>query len=623
MLARLADSGPAPTWREALAVGTVAAIWSLLFRGFDGGRWSDIPIIKSFVDPRLYVHDPFIYSLHDGTPAAYTYQFIALVVGALSFTSLDAALFVLYLPTSVVSLAIVYRIALHLAGNRFSATVVLALYIASFRLTSVGSAILHSAELTPAFLALPLQLAGLYGFLTGRHLLAGAATGLALNVHAPTTSYVGGAIGIAYLLGIRGAGVRAVAVAGFSMLLCGMPAILGSVTRHTDALPGWALQLARIELATDLSVLVNWDRLPLRAHNLAGLALLGLGLLSTGQRQHRWSVLRIVVGVIALCAVSVVFIDLYLRGPVSTLVARLQFPRAAWLVNVLGLPFVASYLVRAWQDGSQPRTLVLTLFGAMLVSPSDFSPAEPLFLSAALAIVLIAAAQRWTTLPTRSLEAVGPALVAAVASARAFGTRYWIVDLNDGLKAAAMAAALLAGWGLWLLLKNRTGEKTALGAALFLALLGAWGIRGSTDWLFELRHRGGLNAAAEFQQWASEQTPIDSVFLILPSEPNNETFYKNANRALFLMRERANQAVYFTAHNYEFRDRVLAIGGTDVLRYREELDSAYRRLTEERIREMGRLYGVTHFVPARTAEFTFPVVYQRGGWTVYKVSDPP
>ena len=54
------------------------ALWSLLFRGFDGGRWSDIPIFKSFVDPSLYVNDPFVYALHDGTPAAYTYRFIAL-----------------------------------------------------------------------------------------------------------------------------------------------------------------------------------------------------------------------------------------------------------------------------------------------------------------------------------------------------------------------------------------------------------------------------------------------------------------------------------------------------------------------------------------------------------------
>jgi hypothetical protein len=28
---------------------------------------------------------------------------------------------------------------------------------------------------------------------------------------------------------------------------------------------------------------------------------------------------------------------------------------------------------------------------------------------------------------------------------------------------------------------------------------------------------------------------------------------------------------------------------------------------------------VTHFVPARAGNFSFPIVYQSGGWTVYQV----
>ena len=72
-----------------------------------------------------------------------------------------------------------------------------------------------------------------------------------------------------------------------------------------------------------------------------------------------------------------------------------------------------------------------------------------------------------------------------------------------------------------------------------------------------------------------------------------------ADRALFLARERANQAVYFQEHNIEFRDRVLGLGVSDVLRYREELDPAYRRLTEDRVRELAARFKVTHFVPAR------------------------
>ena len=72
------------SWREALLAGLLGTLASLLFRGFEGGRWSDIPIFKSFVDTRLYQNDPFIQVLHEGTPAAYTYEFIAGVIRALS-----------------------------------------------------------------------------------------------------------------------------------------------------------------------------------------------------------------------------------------------------------------------------------------------------------------------------------------------------------------------------------------------------------------------------------------------------------------------------------------------------------------------------------------------------------
>ena len=70
----------------------------------------------------------------------------------------------------------------------------------------------------------------------------------------------------------------------------------------------------------------------------------------------------------------------------------------------------------------------------------------------------------------------------------------------------------------------------------------------------------------------------------------------------------------------EFRDRVLALGVSDVLRYREELDPMYRRLTEDRVRELASQFKVTYFVPARAGDYSFPIVYQQGAWTVYQVS---
>jgi hypothetical protein len=613
-----------PSWREALAIGGLLTLWSLVFRGFEGGRWSDIPIFKSFVDPRLYVNDPFVYALHDGTPAAYTYRFIAAVIALLAPLPLDWALFVLFVPASIIGVSLLYLIARQLGADRVGAIMFLLLYVAGFRLLTVGSTILGSAELTPAFLALPLQLGALLAFLRERHAVAGALAGLAIVVHTPTSSYVGLAIGLAYLLRVRHYGLKNVAVAGLAMLVCSAPAVIGALQQHTDALPGWALQLARIELATDISVAVNWSRSALLLYNLVGLVLATTTVLLLGSwRRIDPAVLALFGATVILCAVAYVFIDLTLRGAVSTLVARLQLPRGAWIVNVLGLVYVARALRDAWATGRVPRLLLVMLIGAMLVSPSDFVPLEPVWVAGTLLLAVAVAVDCWLPMQRRSagraLSVLAVLAVVAVAAGRLAGRRFWQFDLDDGARAAALVAVLLVGWGVASFGRRATSARLAGSAAVALALVGAFLVRGSTDWLYQLNHRGGLASAAQFQDWARTQTPVDSVFLILPSDPNNDTFYMNADRALFLVRERANQAVYFREHNLEFRDRVLALGVSDVLRYREELDPMYRRLTEDRVRALATRFGVTYFVPARAGDFSFPIVYQQGAWTVYEV----
>jgi hypothetical protein len=610
--------------REALLAGLLGTVAALLFRGFDGGRWSDIPIFKSFVDPRLYLNDPFIQALHDGTPAAYTYQFVAAVIGALPWLPLNGALLVLFVPASVASLGLAYLIARHLVADRLSAMLFLALYIAGFRLLTVGSPILHSAELTPAFLALPLQFAAILAFLRERHALTGILAGLAVVVHAPTSSYVGLAIGLAYLIRIRHYGLLNVATAGFLMVLCSAPTIYGAAIQHAEPLPGWALQIARIELATDISVAVNWGRAALLLYNLVGGLLLVLSVLRAPAGPTRRAVLALFAAVVVLCAVAFVFIDVSLRGAISTLVARLQLPRAAWVVDVLGLVYLAHLLRTAWSERLAPRLIVLVLFGAILVSPSDFVPLEPIWALMSLLFVAALAVTHWLPEPNRRRPHVVLAVLAVlgvvvVAASRLATRRVWQFDLDDGVKAAAMVAVLLLGWLVVLTARRRLPERSALASGLLVMLVGAFLVRGSTDWLYQLRHRGGLASAAAFQEWARTQTPVDAVFLTLPSEPNNDDFYANADRALYLVRERANQAVYFPSHNQEFRARVEALGVSDVLRYREELDQAYRRLTDAQVRDLAAHFKVTYFVPARAGDFSFPIVYQEGGWTVYRV----
>jgi hypothetical protein len=364
-------------------------------------------------------------------------------------------------------------------------------------------------------------------------------------------------------------------------------------------------------------------------YNLVGGLLLAVAVVAAPRTAPWRAVLALFAGVVLLCVVAFVFIDISLRGPISTLVARLQLPRAVWVVDVLGLVYTADLLRRTWADRLAPRLLVVVLTGAMLVTPSDFIPIEPIWFVTTPLLVLALAAHRWLPAARRhavhlALSVVAAAVVVGFAALRLVGTRrLWQFDLDDGLKAAAMVGALLLGLLVIVATQRIQPRRTALVAGLAVAVIGAFLVRGSTDWAYQLRHRGGLASAAAFQDWARTSTPVDSVFLILPSEPNNDAFYINADRALYLVRERANQAVYFPSHNLEFRARVEALGVSEVLRYREELDQAYRRLTEERVRELAARFQVTHFVPARTGDFTFPVVYQEGGWTVYDVRPAP
>lgn len=610
-------------WRQAALVGLLGLLCSLGLRGFAGARWSDLPIIKSFVDERLYRQDPFIMALHDGTPAAYAYQIIAALARLAPGIPLDWLLFGLYLPVTIAALALLYRIATRLTGSPAAALLFIALYVAGYRLVTIGSAILHSAELTPQTLALPLQLGAIEALLVGRLPLAGLLMGLAFNLHAPTSVYLAAALGVYELLWLRSLGWRAVGLSLGLLALAAAPTIIGSLLLHSDQLPLWALNLARAELATDISFTINFSSRGAIAYNVLGLALGAVALRtlagSSGPtnvgRRMVWSFL-LAVGL--MCLGALLFFDLWPKSPLSTLVARLQLPRAAWMLNLFGLLGVASYLVQGWRTGSLPRPLGLLLLAPMLLAPPDFIPLDPLLVVAVPLVVAQAA------LPAgcgaRFLWWAPWILAAGCGVAGIVKLELRELDFELSLRSALVFGALALAWGLALLLRRRgLALAWASATAAGLALLAAIGVQQTDNWLYVSAHKGGLQAAADFQEWARTQTPVDSVFLILPSEPNNSSFYENAERAVFLVRERANQAVYFRAHSLEFERRVRALGIEQPLRYRAELDPAYRRLTEEQVRQLGRDFGVTYFVPARAGSFSFPIAYQDGGWTAYFV----
>lgn len=605
-------------------MGLLFTVWSLAFRGFDGGRWSDIPIFKSFMDPRLYTKDPFIMALHEGTPAGYTYAFVGWLTRVLGELSLEQVLLLLFVPASVTSLAILYQLARDITGERLTAGLFLVFYIASFRLLTVGSTILHSAETTPAFLALPFQVGGLLAAFRGRHWLAGLLMGIGLNIHAPTTILVALAIGAVWLALLPRIGLRQPLIGGLVLMAAGAPAIVGALGQHTDALPLWALYLAKAELATDISTLTAFETWHLRLRNLLGAALLVAAYLVAPPRRYRTELLALTAGCVLMCIAAIVFFDLSLKTPLSTMVARLQFPRSILLVNLFGLMLVSGMIVAGWRGDSLPRWLLVGLAASLMLSPRDFVPWEPIWPVATCIVLGLLLVQRFAprlTRPAQLAAALGLALtLAGVAAAAMTGRRLSDVDISQGVLVAALTVLGVGIISGLTVLRERVSPRVLVSAGLGLTACSALILVRVEQWQIQRNHGGGLRAAEEFQTWARTETPRDSVFLTLPSEPNNDNFYKLSERALYLVRERANQAVYFPRHNEEFRRRLEALGIDDPVAYKSDLDRAYRRINEPQLRALAREFGVTHFVPARAIDLPFPIVYQRGGWTVYEIA---
>jgi len=606
---------------EALVIGTVFTLWSLAFRGFDGGRWSDIPIFKSFMDPRLYTMDPFIMALHEGTPAAITYQAVGVLARALG---LDLTLALLFIPASIASVALLYQLARDVTGDRFAAGLFLLVYVASFRLLTVGSTILHSAETTPAFLALPFQVGGLLALFRGRHWIAGLLLGIGLDIHAPTTILVALGVGAAWLALLPRIGLRQPLIGGLVLLLAGAPAIVGSIGQHTDTLPLWALYLARAELATDISTTTAFETWHLRLRNFIGAALLITAFLCAPPRRNRLEILALAGGSLLMCLAAVIFFDISLRTPLSTMVARLQFPRSVWLVNVFGLMLLAGFITQSWKSNVIPRWLLAALVASLLLSPRDFIPWEPVWPVAASLVVGLVLVNRFASGFTRLATLLsGVALagtIGAILLVSLTGRRSNDIDVSQGVLVGSLSVLAVGIVLLSSRLSRQPPSHRAMAISTAFALVGALVLARFETWQYQRSHAGGLRAADEFQTWARTSTPVDSVFLTLPSEPNNDNFYKLSERALYLVRERANQAVYFPRHNEEFRLRLEALGIDDPVAYKADLDRAYRRLDEQQLRRLARDFGVTHFVPARAVELPFPVIYQSGGWTVYRVS---
>ncbi len=621
-------------WREAALAGIAATIASFLLYGYHGARWVDAPIIRSFMDPALYAGDPFVAPFHALTPASIPYRLLAAGAGLISADRLEIGLLLFYLPATFASLTLLYAIAMALFGNRATALIVLALYLGGTRLLSIGSPAIHSAEMTPQVLALPLELGAILALLRARWTLSGALFGLAFNLHAPVGAQLGLLFGgwlLLLLLAALSAGVwRPLAMLSFPMLwraagvalLAASPTLVGALLGHLRPLEPWEIELALATTGSDLSVARSFDSRALALSNLLGIAFLVLLAMRVKPSQGGGLVTYLIGGSALLLLFGALAVDLLSIPALTTVALRLNIARASWLPNLLGLLLLADYVRLAWQANRPPRPLVLALIGAALATPNDVLPLEPLWqIALALTLGYELAMARWPAVEARlRWLAIGLIVLAGVVLL-ALGLRGTAMGntLNASLSLAALGYAVLIGAAivvasrLPLAAHRRQWGLIGLLAVAFLAVAVTRNLNG---WLNPIS--AGEQPAEDVIAWA-RTTPTDSQFLIHPNDPFALEFLRRADRRVFVVREGANHGLYFPENNREFARRLNALGISDPLDFQDQFDEAYDDLSEDDVRAIAREFEVRYFIRPPGSRFNFPSAFRADKYTVYQV----
>src|SRR6185295_4202503 len=183
------------------------------------------------------------------------------------------------------------------------------------------------------------------------------------------------------------------------------------------------------------------------------------------------------------------------------------------------------FLVRSWRTGDVPRWLLATLAASMLLSPRDFIPWEPIWPVATSLTIATILARRYAPALARIAATVSAlalsAILAGVLVMSVMGRRITDVDVSQGVLVSILAIMAVAALVLVpRLIRQRPSSQVTMAAAT-ITVIAALGLARFESWQFQRSHAGGLRAAEEFQTWARTSTPLDSVFLTLPSEPNN------------------------------------------------------------------------------------------------------
>lgn len=155
-------------------------------------------------------------------------------------------------------------------------------------------------------------------------------------------------------------------------------------------------------------------------------------------------------------------------------------------------------------------------------------------------------------------------------------------------------------------------------------LIGLFAMLGVTRQILE---RGGDltitvgNDVRKIGQWAREETPRKSVFLV---DPEWEEFRAIARRSVFVTWKDAGAIPWQRDYASEWIARLRALGA-DVLAARDkgeaqdDVERAWEELTDERVTQLARDYGIDYWIVHEDKKSRFREVYDYGDSRVLKV----
>ena len=204
--------------------------------------WDDqhveIPLLKSLIDPSLYVGDYYVESLKKN----FTTFMFPLLARVITVDQIPAAYFILYLLSRYFLFFGIYKIWKHISNQRLTAFLCTVMFILIGRVPEFLYRTFSHQEF-----ALGIVFAGIYFFYKERFILASAILGCAANFHALYALFPMIFLEIFLVLDIKKYKFTSLVKSSFAFLICALPFLIWTAKRLLSA-----------SAAADPKVYENW-----------------------------------------------------------------------------------------------------------------------------------------------------------------------------------------------------------------------------------------------------------------------------------------------------------------------------------------------------------------------------